>query len=102
MNEFKERRHPTQIALLQGFARAKEQALVAARAEYEHMVALHLSSIQGKTYSKRHTKGEDAEEFGDGYGVRKDTYLDRAPGDRRLRVAEIRDTAHLKRLEGLL
>lgn len=43
-----------------------------------------------------------AGQFGDGYGVRKDTYLDRAPGDRRLRVAEVRDTSHLERMQKLL
>jgi hypothetical protein len=95
------KQHPCQLSLLAGIEAARN-ALAQAEQEYRAMVGLHLATLAGKPYVKRHTKDENVEEFGSGYGVRKDTYLDRAPGDRRLRVAEIRDTQHLERLSKIL
>lgn len=93
--------HPEQEPLQTG-AKAAAMALDLALTEYRNMVDLVASTLKGAPYEKKHTKEEGTEQFGDGYGVRKDTYLDRAPGERRLRVAEVRDTSHLERMQKLL
>lgn len=69
------------------------------QAEQEYWQMVKLATASHKPGEIRAPARNEQEEFGSGLGVRKETYLNKLPGKRNLRVTEIRSGENLPELE---
>ena len=70
--------------------------------EYERMNALLIATLTGKKIAPERVARTEDEPLGSGQGVRKETYLGGLPGQRGLRVAEIRNTDDITKIQDSL
>lgn len=88
----------TEVA--QAFTKVEATFLAMAMSEYQKMAELVVDGVAGIPAERpAATRRDDAESFGGGHGVRKETYPAQLPGSRKLRVAEIRSSRDLFELE---